>query len=245
LEEDKEAVKRILSFGGGLQTTAMAIMIASGKLEVDEIVFADTGAEKPETYWYIESYIKPLFEEIQIPFHIIPGVDPTAKVKRNIIEHCYHYKAIPSVKMRWCTPQFKTRALELYAQDRIMLIGFSADETHRKQRDNRLYPLIELNITSGDCRRIISDYGYPIPVKSSCFICPFQRWSEWNWLKGQHPELIDEALAMERRFYEKRPDLKETVGLFGGKPLWKWKQGIQMEMPILNEYSCWSGHCGH
>ena len=58
-------MKRILSFGGGLQTTALAIMVAKGELEVDEVVFANTGAEKPETYWYMENYIKPI---LSIPF---------------------------------------------------------------------------------------------------------------------------------------------------------------------------------
>ena len=59
--------KRILSFGGGLQTTALAIMVAKGELEVDEVIFADTGAEKPETYWYMENYTKPMLEEVGIP----------------------------------------------------------------------------------------------------------------------------------------------------------------------------------
>ncbi len=61
-------MKRILSFGAGLQTTAMAIMVAKGELQIDEAVFADTGAEKPETYWYMENYIKPLFLSLDIPF---------------------------------------------------------------------------------------------------------------------------------------------------------------------------------
>ncbi len=64
-------MKRILSFGGGLQTTALAIMVAKGELEIDEAVFADTGCEKPETYWYIENYIKPLFLKLHIPFTVV------------------------------------------------------------------------------------------------------------------------------------------------------------------------------
>ncbi len=243
-------MKRILSFGGGLQTTALAILVAQGKVQVDEAVFSDVGAEKPETYWYIENYIKPLFAEINIPFHMIPGVDPTRRPENrmNLVEHCYHYKAIPAIKPRWCTPQFKTRPINKFVGNgHIQLIGFSVDELRRAEnaREYREFPLIERNISSGDCSRIITDYGWPIPIKSSCFFCPFQRPTEWNWLKGRHPELLDKAVQMEARFYEKRPDMRETKGLLAGKPLWKWVEGIQMEMPVLEEYSCWSGYCSH
>ncbi len=38
-------MKRILSFGGGLQTTAMAVMVAKGELQIDKAIFSDTGGE--------------------------------------------------------------------------------------------------------------------------------------------------------------------------------------------------------
>ena len=61
---------KILSFGAGIQTTAIAVLIKQGKITVDMAVFADTGGEKPETYWYIENYIKELFQSMNIPFVI-------------------------------------------------------------------------------------------------------------------------------------------------------------------------------
>lgn len=238
-------MRKILSFGGGVQTTALAIMAAKGEIEVDEVVFADTGAEKPETYWYMENYTKPMLKEAEIQFTSIIGADPTHKIQRNLVEHCYHYKTIPSVSMRWCTAQSKSRPIDDYKGEAISLIGFSWDEAHRaKNRQGRRYPLIELGLTGADCQRIISDYGWPIPTKSSCFFCPYQRPVEWNWLKLRHPELIEKALAMEQRFYERRPDKRNEIGLLGGRPLWKWAEGIQGEFD-LQEYSCWSGHCGH
>ena len=57
-----------LSFGAGVQTTAMLIMLAQGKIHADAVIFADTGAEHPETYDYIERYDKPLCEKMGIPF---------------------------------------------------------------------------------------------------------------------------------------------------------------------------------
>ena len=230
-------MKRILSFGGGLQTTALAIMVVKGELEVDEVVFADTGAEKPETYWYMENYIKPM-----IDITILPSENGGLK------SYCEKYRIIPSVVDKWCTRIFKVERLQKYCGDAIQLIGFSSDEVRRSENPRLVgkeFPLIEHNISSADCHRIIQDYGFPIPVKSSCYFCPNQRLSEWNWLKIYHPDLIKDALRLESLLYERKPEYRERTGLYLGKPLWKWKEGIQGELPILSEYSCWSGHCGH
>ena len=60
-------MEKILACGAGLQTTALVILIAERKLEVDAVVFADTGGEKPETYFYLDNYIKPLLSSVQVP----------------------------------------------------------------------------------------------------------------------------------------------------------------------------------
>ena len=48
---------RFLSFGGGVQTTSVLLMD-----QYDEIIFADTGNEMPETYDYMKRYIAPYVE---------------------------------------------------------------------------------------------------------------------------------------------------------------------------------------
>ena len=152
---------------------------------------------------------------------------------------------------RWCTDKFKVRQLKTYFKkdDIIIQIGFSIDE--RQRADNWVswtdseFPLIDLKLSANDCRDIIFDYGFPEPVKSSCYFCPFQRWQNWNWLKLTHPDLIQEAVEIEALYYERCPHDRHQWGLFGGKPLWKYAQGYQMEMPVLEEYSCWSGFCSH
>ncbi len=237
----------ILSFGGGVQTTALAILAARKEVQVDAAIFADPGAEKPETYWYIEAYIKPLFKEAGIPFIVVPGI--RGKKQLNLIEYIRHYRTLPSIfnGHRWCTVEHKILPIERAMPKAHQLIGFSVDEAQRKEHIKRDagFPLLDLGLTGADCQHIISNYGWPIPVKSSCFFCPFQRWEQWNWLKINHPELIESALSLEKGFHDRRPDLKDRIGLFGGAPLWKFTQGIQMEMPLLKEYSCWSGACGH
>ena len=241
-------MKKVLSFGGGLQTTALAIMVATGELEVDEVVFADTRAEKPETYWYIDNFIKPMLEEIKMPYIVAL---PTKHYGDSLYDYLWRYRQIPHIKTRECTAKFKRLPIErVTGKEAEILIGFSSDEYTRSQKPIhqigfKTFPLIERGLTGNDCRQIISDYGFPIPLKSSCFFCPFQRWSEWNWLKSNNPGLLDKAVKLEANLYDRKPQLRHTIGLFGGKPLWKFQEGIQYEFGFPEEYSCWSGQCGH
>ena len=237
-------MKRILCFGGGIQTTAIVAMIAKGELGVDEVIFSDTGGEKPETYWYIETYIKPILGELNIPFIVERSHLGT------LYDHCWEKKITPSIIKKWCTDKFKVRPIEKHykGEDVVMYVGFSADEVKRTDRPSRMrreFPLIERTITTVDCVKIIQDYGLPVPLRSSCFFCVYQPYVEYNWLKNTHPDLIEKALALEERQYERYPHLRDTYGLLRGVPLWKIKNGLQPEMLIPGEYSCWSGYCGH
>lgn len=233
-------MERILSFGAGLQTTALAVLIDRGELKVDGVVFADTGTEKPETYWYIENYIKPM---LPVPLQIV-----RAKLG-SIYDYCWNIQDLPSVRPRhrWCTDKFKIRPIKkLTGRNVNTLIGFSLDEaSRRKNWPNESYPLIEMQMTASDCHSLILSHGLPVPLKSSCFICPFQPVVEWNWLKNHHYEIFQRALDLEAHYHERKPEMKDNYGLLRGTPLWRLKEGIQPEMFQVGEMSCWSGYCGH
>lgn len=219
----------------------MAILLYQGKIEADAVVFADTGAEKPETYWYMENYSRPLVESAGIPF-----VTVKSKLKSrqpDLYGYALRKGYLPDVKgQRQCSWNYKRLPIAKEFPDSEKLIGFSVGEEKRIKTD--IYPLIEAGISGAECIRIISSFGWPIPTKSSCFFCPFQRPYEWNWLKDRHPDLFAKAVALEARFYERKPHFRHTLGLFGGKPLWKFAEGIQQSFDIT-ENSCWSGACGH
>lgn len=59
---------RFLSYGAGMQTFALLVMAEQGEIKIDEVVFADTGAEHPETYEHIEKIAKPICDRIGISF---------------------------------------------------------------------------------------------------------------------------------------------------------------------------------
>ena len=55
--------KHVLSMGAGVQTTALLIKFGT---KYDHVIFADTGDENPETYYYIKHYLKPFCQENNI-----------------------------------------------------------------------------------------------------------------------------------------------------------------------------------
>lgn len=62
---------RVLSLGGGTQSSALALMSAAGDLpRLDHIIFADTQGELPETYEYLE-YLRSVVEPAGIPLHVV------------------------------------------------------------------------------------------------------------------------------------------------------------------------------
>lgn len=237
---------KVLSYGGGLQTTALAVLVHQGRVQVDEAIFSDTGGEKPETYWYMESYIKPLLGEIGVPLTTV----------RNELKACqpdlygwlWKHGQIPSLGgLRLCSIKYKRETIERHLKGvkYETLVGFSLDERVRADKfPENTYPLIDLGLTSNDCRHIISNFGLPQPLKSSCFYCPFQHPVEWNWLKNNHPDLFQKALDLEAHYHERRPDMRD-FGLVRGVPLRRLKEGIQPEMFQTVESACWSGACGH
>lgn len=243
-----ERVKTILSLGGGVQTTALAILICQGKVKADGAIFADTGCEKPETYWYIDTWMKPMLSAAGIPLQVVRSELPSEQP--DLYGFLWKHQDIVGVQQRRCTDQFKLRPIKkAVGRDVHFLIGFSADEIERTNRTRSYwaeesYPLIDLGLTGADCQRLIAKEGMTIPLKSSCFICPFQPPFEWQWLKLNHPDLWKKALDLEARYHERKPQFRDTFGIYRGLPLRHIAEGQQFSMGLTLEKSCWSGYCG-
>lgn len=117
--------------------------------------------------------------------------------------------AIPSRMLRHCTDKWKIKPMNKYIQshypgeDLTVIIGFAYDEMHRAncsiyKNQQAWYPLIEKKMTRRDCIQFIMEQGYPVPPKSGCFYCPYQRLDAWKSLMSNHPDLIDRAIRLEK-----------------------------------------------
>lgn len=79
------------------------------------------------------------------------------------------------------------------------------------------YPLQLLGWTREDCIAIITevlgaDY---VPIKSACFYCPASKIWELYWLAAHHPDLLEQALLLERTALTGRHSRFDEVE-FGG-----------------------------
>ena len=111
---------------------------------------------------------------------------------------------------RWCTNKFKSRILQAYQKGPCFVcIGYGWEERHRakihsfKDQEFR-FPLIEAEIDRDGCKQIIKDHGLPVPMKSGCYICPFQRVGQLRQLRRVHPDLFCKLERLENRNNEDR-----------------------------------------
>lgn len=194
-------MKTVLSFGGGVNSTAIIALALLKEIPMpDYIVFSDTGAEWPHTYKYME-YLEN--EGIKI-IHLKGGTK-----RMTLIEWCQKKNFIPSRMNRWCTDYWKITPIRRFAkslnEDFKMIIGIDAGEAHRARNFKKAQysPLLELGIDRNECMKIIKKANLGIPKKSGCFICPYQRKRQWIELKKHHPELWNIAVNLEKNSISK------------------------------------------
>ena len=202
-------MKTYLSLGAGVDTTAISLM-PDIMDQVDFVLFADTGGENPETYEYLDKYLKPHFEKIHKPFVIVKGQENVNGEPVTNMELAYlGWKIIPVRFIRPCTDKWKIRPMHKYLKENYpgeslrVVIGFAYDEIKRVnptrwQGQEVWYPLIEKKMTRIDCERYIIKQGFPVPPKSGCFYCPFQRLDQWKNLRSNHPDLWGRAETLEK-----------------------------------------------
>ncbi len=238
----EEKIKYVLSYGGGVNSTALLFHLVNNKAPLDLVIFSDTGNELPETYETIKE-IKVYCKNKDIDFVTVHfGYGLFDIVKPSLYAYCYARKLIPSRMFRWCSYKFKIRPIKKYLKtlgETIQYIGFASDESKRAKYKDNLYPLIAKNITRKGCIDIIKDEGFNIPVKSGCFICPYQTVKSWRDLYLNHKDLFDKA-----EFLENNCSNKKVV--FALKPLRELKSGFGYNSNKIDDYiipPCESGYC--
>ena len=203
-------MKQIASFGCGVDSVAMVLL----KSDYDEIIFADTGSEMPQTYAYLDYFEKK------------SGLKIT-KVKSkhgNIYDYYFGKKAQPTIFMRDCTGKFKVSVIRHYLREKFgkketfeMNLGIDYSEFHRMRESDRKYiknkyPLVDQKLTRDELKEIIISKGYELPTKSGCFFCPFNNKKRWIDLRNNHLDLFEKSQELEKRaMYKENGDRKWNI----------------------------------
>jgi hypothetical protein len=207
----------VISYGGGIQSTALVVLAMRERWAIDEIVHVDlVDAESPATREYVALFRDWLRREYGRDIMIIerdlygdmlarPGFTPVpwrGKYERFMLS-------------RQCTRQYKVEPLRRYLYDRYpderigLMLGISVDEYHRMRdssaaRIEHVYPLVDARLTRWQCRDIIERAGLAVPWKSSCWFCPYRSIrSQWALVQC-YPDLAGMARVLEDRINAER-----------------------------------------
>lgn len=212
-------IKHIVSFSGGKDSTAMLLMMLEKGMQVDDIVFMDTGVEFPEMYEHIKNVEKYINREITIlkaekSFEFML-LEYEKKKGKNKGQKGYSF---PDFRNRWCTNYFKQRVIKKYLKDKykdfeiLEYHGIAVDEPKRLEKNknkNIKYPLAEWNITEQEALNYCYLKGfdwnglYEKFHRVSCWCCPLKSLKELKVLYKEYPENFKKLEEWESETYRK------------------------------------------
>lgn len=202
-------MKRIVSFSGGKDSTAMLLKMIECNIPIDEIIFCDTGKEFPQMY----EHIKKVENYIKRPITII-------KAEKSFEYYMFEYEkqkgknkgqkgyGWSSGRCRWCTTLLKNNVINKYLskykqEGYIEYIGIAYDEQNRIK--DKFYPLIDWKMTEKDCLEYCYSKGfdwgglYEHLDRVSCWCCPLKRIREYKVLYKYYPELWQKLKEMDKK----------------------------------------------
>lgn len=248
---------RIISYGGGVQSTCLLVLAAQKRIDFDTFVFANVGqdSEHPDTLEYVRMVAAPYAAA-----HGIELVELHRTRRDGSIETLYGRLTKPGsrslpipIRMsngkpgrRSCTSDFKIRPIGKWLKARgasasnptTVGIGISLDEVWRVNRrraepyEQPVYPLLDHDppLRRADCETIIRDAGLPVPGKSACFFCPMKRPAAYAEMRRDRPELFGKAAALEELLNQRR-------AMLGRDPVWltRFNRPIAEAVPAAQE----------
>jgi hypothetical protein len=199
---------RFIAWGGGVQSTTLAVMSALGDLpRVDAVIFADTGWEFSGTYQAVAFYTEFLTRHGLRVERVSAG-----NIKEDGIRPHIHIPFWTSggPLQRQCTKHFKIEPVARRIRELLgfhpsdpphppagaaeLWLGISLDEYLRMKRSRvsyiiYAYPLVmDKKMTRSDCKRYLQEHNLPIPPKSACVCCPYRSASDLLDIKSKAPE---------------------------------------------------------
>lgn len=222
---------RAVSYGGGVQSTALLVLAANKQIDFNLFLFSNVGddSERPDTLKFVRQVAMPFakshgIELVELNKTLRGGgtltlMQAMEQDTKSIPIPMYLPNRAPG--NRHCTWRFKIEVIAKELRLRgatkenkaILALGISLDEFSRSTTKSRIetqilsYPLIDMRIDRSQCVQIISDAGLQVPPKSSCFFCPFNSRKQWLTLLRKEPELFEKSVNLEKMLNERRRSL--------------------------------------
>lgn len=199
-----------MALSGGKDSAALAVYMGRQTELNMEYVFADTGRELPDTY----RFIKDLSAFLNVSIHTVTDYG------RNFDYYLDRWNYfLPGNASRWCTKHLKLRPFERYCgarvgrrfhRDAVIYIAIRADEPSDRgnygiEGVTYRYPFREDGIDLEGVRRILDLTGLRLPdyyewrSTGGCYMCPWQRDSDWRALAQRYPDLAEKAMKEEEK----------------------------------------------
>jgi hypothetical protein len=181
---DEQPVPRVVSYGGGVQSNALLVLAAQGRIDFRTFLFANVGhdSENPATLRYVRDVAMPYAATHGIQLHELRNVKREGTVETlygRLVRPGSQSLPIPvnykiAVIGRWLRQHGASRA-----DPATVAVRFSTDEFHRANRkraqpwETPAYPLLDLGLSRAGCEALIADAGLAVPPKSACWFCTF------------------------------------------------------------------------
>lgn len=198
IELERIEMRRVVSFSGGKDSTAMLLRMLELEMPIDEIIFCDTLMEFPELHEYIGKIERHIGREITFLqgkttwdawFY---GQVTRGKAKGRV-------RGFPYVIQRcWAQRELKGKPLKEFKEEGdINYVGLAKGEEKRTQRQlyskgDYRFPLIEWGWTEQDCINYLKEKDLLNPLYSKfkrlgCWCCPKQSLSSLKSLYETYP----------------------------------------------------------
>ena len=238
----------VISYGGGVNSTALLIGMHRHNIPVDLILFADTGGEQPHTYAYL-----PIMND-WLACHGMPRIQTVWHTDKNgnretLEQECLRSGTLPALAYGYkkCSLKHKIAPQEKFCNHYVpcrevwdrgekvtKFIGYDAGVERRRNHTlvydmqdpkyRKEYLLMDWGWGRDECLAAIQQEGLPLPGKSSCFFCPAMKRHEIRTLYHKHRDLFERAIAIEENA---KPNLITVRGL--GRD-WSWQDFVSSDM---------------
>lgn len=191
----------IISYGMGVDSTALLVGLAERGIRPDKILFADTGSEKQVTYDYGIQVMPTWLESVGFPpitwVRYMPQNFKNWPPYGSLEENCLTNSTLPSLAFGFksCSQKWKIAPQDKWTKawqpareawsDGMKVrktIGYDAGPADMRRRNHAgaledplfsyEYPLIAWGWDRDRCKQVIAAAGIPVPEKSACYFCP-------------------------------------------------------------------------